>query len=169
MNPKDRIGSKKVSTFCVPDAALFHLGTALMDGARKYGAYNWRDEAIQASIYLDAIQRHRALYAAGEDVADDSKVKHLAHIMGCCAILIDAELHGKLIDDRKVSPQFIAEMKRITEWAKDNGDQEAALATAAADIVPLKKTVVKANCTCLVLRHAPELKCSSYNECVKTV
>jgi hypothetical protein len=122
VNPKDKIGAKKVSTWVIPTAAIYHLATALMDGARKYGAYNWRDEPVQCSIYLDAMQRHKDLYAAGQDKAADSKVKHLAHVMGCCAILIDAELHGKLIDDRRKSPEFVELIDTLNDFVKHQAE-----------------------------------------------
>lgn len=116
MNPKDRVGSKKISMWVVPFVAIYHLALALMDGARKYGPYNWRDEPVQASIYFDAIQRHLSLWQSGEACAEDSGVRHLGHVMGCCAILLDAELHGKLIDDRRISPEFLADMKAFNEF-----------------------------------------------------
>lgn len=119
MNPKDLIGSKKVDPHPVPDTAYFHLATAHMDGARKYGAYNWRDKAVKASIYVSAMKRHLALFAAGEDTADDSGVLHLAHVMGGCSILIDAAIHDRMIDDRAKSPQTIALLKQLNEFAAE--------------------------------------------------
>jgi hypothetical protein len=119
VNPKDLIGSKKISTFVVPDTAIFHLATAHMDGARKYGRYNWREKAVQASIYLDAIKRHLAAYSAGEEKAEDSGVLHLAHVMGCCSILIDAAIHDKLIDDRHKSPQMLELLKELNAFAAE--------------------------------------------------
>jgi hypothetical protein len=124
LNPKDKIGSKKISTWVVPKTALYHLATALMDGARKYGPYNWRDEAVQTSIYLDAIQRHKDLYEAGQEKAEDSKVLHLAHVMGCCAILIDAEMHGKLIDDRRKSPEFVKLVEELNAFVKQQAAEQ---------------------------------------------
>jgi hypothetical protein len=103
LNPKDAIGSKKVSTSVIPASAIFHLGTALMDGANKYGPFNWRETAVTASIYLDAAERHMRLWQERQENADDSGVHHLAHAMGCMAILLDAQLHGKLVDDRPQS------------------------------------------------------------------
>jgi hypothetical protein len=126
MNPKDLVGSKKISTTILPDTAIFHAGAAMMDGARKYGPFNWREAAVQGRIYLDAIKRHLALYAAGEDVAEDSGVLHLAHVIGCAAILIDAAIHGKLIDDRAKSPETIKLIKQLNDFAlkmmEEDGD-----------------------------------------------
>jgi hypothetical protein len=38
----------------------------------------------------------------GEAIADDSGCHHLAHVMACCAILLDAMECGALNDDRPV-------------------------------------------------------------------
>lgn len=70
------------------------------NGMGKYGLMNWRDNDVVAHIYYDAAMRHLMSWWDGEDVAYDSKIKHLAHVMACCAILIDAEYNKNLIDDR---------------------------------------------------------------------
>src|SRR4249920_723623 len=100
VNPKDLLGEKKPGTFYIPDTALLHLSMAMRDGALKYGPYNWRDKDVKASVYLNAIERHRMEWAAGERMTRDTRVHHLGAIMACCAILIDAEEHACLIDDR---------------------------------------------------------------------
>jgi len=99
-NPKTRVASSKAKMSDIPPVALFALGAAMSDGAVKYGRYNWRDTASTASVFYDAINRHLADWYNGEDYADDSKINHLAHIMASCAILLDAQLHGNLNDDR---------------------------------------------------------------------
>lgn len=103
-NPKDTIGSTKPGLFCVPETALFALGEAHCDGANKYGPFNWRESGVRASIYLEAIDRHKGAWKEGEERSLDSDVHHLAHIMACCAILIDAQMCGKLVDDRPTPP-----------------------------------------------------------------
>jgi hypothetical protein len=52
------------------------------------------------TVYLDAMERHLLALRDGEDVAEDSKVPHLGHIIACGAILADALEGGFLIDDR---------------------------------------------------------------------
>lgn len=103
-NPKDAIGSMEPGLGVVPSTALFELAHAHADGAMKYGAHNWRAAGVRASIYRDAIDRHLTAWWEGEDRASDSGALHLAHVMACCAILIDAEACGKLADDRPVRP-----------------------------------------------------------------
>lgn len=99
-NPKDIFGARKVSLSKFPAVALAHGAHAMMDGARKYGAYNWRDKAVIASIYVDAAKRHIDDWFEGQKRAKDSEVHHLGHVMACIGILLDAEETGNLIDDR---------------------------------------------------------------------
>ena len=72
----------------------------MANGAKKYGAYNWRETGVQASIYFEAAMRHLLAWWDGEERAEDSGVKHLAHSAACLAIIFDADSIGKLIDDR---------------------------------------------------------------------
>ncbi len=69
-------------------------------GADKYGERNWRIDEILASTYEGAIMRHFLAWAQGEDIDPDSGVSHLYHIRACCAVVLDAQSHGKLVDDR---------------------------------------------------------------------
>jgi len=101
-NPKARVGALKVPLHLVPPALSIGAAMALKDGAVKYGPYNWREEPINISTYIGAIQRHILAYQDGEDVAEDSGVDHLGHVAACCALLMDSKAHGSLIDDRHV-------------------------------------------------------------------
>lgn len=101
-NPKTLVALSKPRLSDVPPVALFALGAAMSDGASKYGRYNYRDTSVTASVFYDAMQRHLNAWYSGENYAEDSKVNHLGHIMASCAILLDAELHNVLNDDRKV-------------------------------------------------------------------
>lgn len=105
-NPKDAFGAKKVGRSVVPISALAQLSIAFLEGALKYGAHNWTRSGARASVYYDALDRHATRYWAGEDYDVDLfaktgvKVHHLAKVMACCAIIIDAETRGVLVDDR---------------------------------------------------------------------
>jgi hypothetical protein len=70
-------------------------------GARKYGKFNYRETPIAASTYEDAIERHLQLWFDGEDTDYESDASHLAHVIACCALLMDAQATGKLHDDRQ--------------------------------------------------------------------
>lgn len=99
-NPKDRLGIKKAPLFFVPKAAVISMALAFAEGARKYGAFNWRAKKVKRSVYIEAIDRHLIALQAGEDIDPDSGLPHEAKIMACAAIMIDASRGGCLIDDR---------------------------------------------------------------------
>lgn len=106
-NPKDLIGCTKVSISKFPVIGTVLGAMAMMDGAAKYGPYNWRDKSVRAEIYVDAAMRHLMAWQEGQEVADDSKVHHLGHVIACCAILLDAQANGNLIDDRPKNKGFL--------------------------------------------------------------
>lgn len=114
-NPKDNVGSKKISITKLPMVALIHGAHAMMDGARKYGPYNWRDNAVVASIYVDAMIRHAGAWFEGEETATDSGVHHLGHAIANAAILLDALETGNLKDDRPRNGKFIEVLARLNK------------------------------------------------------
>lgn len=99
-NPKDLLGATKLPLHLVPATALAVASLAHLDGATKYGAWNWRVAGVRASIYLDAAHRHLARWTNGEQLDPDSGVHHLGHALACLNILIDAQAAGMLTDDR---------------------------------------------------------------------
>jgi len=103
-NPKAALGAAKPGLSVVPCTALYAMAAAHMDGAYKYGAHNWRKDGVSARTYYDAAMRHLTAWWEGEDIAPDSGVDHLGHVMACMAILIDAKVNGKLNDDRPLRP-----------------------------------------------------------------
>ena len=117
-NPKDLLGVKKVSLSKVPPVAMLHCAHALMDGARKYGPYNWRANAVQADIYIDAAKRHMDAWWDGEEHARDSGVHHLGHAMACLAILLDAQSGGNLVDNRPPVGAFPETIAALNELIK---------------------------------------------------
>jgi hypothetical protein len=123
-NPKDLLAYKKLSLSVLPDIAILHGNHAMLNGKAKYGAYNWRGNKVVATIYIDAIRRHALAWLDGEEVAEDSKVSHLGHIIASAAILLDAQATGNLIDDRpKTDGVAVAVLddlsKRFNEWRAD--------------------------------------------------
>lgn len=114
-NPKDSLGTKKVSLSKVPFSSIVYQALAMEDGAKKYGPFNWRENKVIASIYIDAAMRHLGSWYDGEEVADDSKKPHLGHAMACIGIIIDALETGNLVDDRPVKGNM-AEL--IEKWKK---------------------------------------------------
>jgi hypothetical protein len=134
-NPKDLFGSVKVSFTKVSAIALAHCAMAMMDGARKYGPYNWRAKPVIISIYIDAAMRHMLSFWEGERVASDSKVHHLGHAMACCAILLDAEAHGCLIDDRPDGKAVLSTLlDELSATLKAGNEERAAAAKLESDL-----------------------------------
>ena len=99
-DPKASMGTAKPSVFGTPPIPLFQLGAVFALGMKKYGLFNWRKTRVNASAYYDAAQRHLMAWRDGENQDRESKHHPLAHVMACCAIIIDAETHGVLNDDR---------------------------------------------------------------------
>ena len=113
-NPKDAIADAKVPLWLLSPIAKVHWALAQYAGMLKYGAWNWRIAGVRASVYISAIERHIDAYKSGEDVDPVDRTKHLGNIMACCALLLEAEAAGKLVDDR---PPFIA-YRPIVEGAE---------------------------------------------------
>ena len=104
VNPKDLIGMKKISFTKLPPVGLLHAARAMMDGARKYGPYNWREKPVQSDIYVDAAFRHLLLWFCRDENSDDAGVHHLGHVAACCMILMDAQANGSMADTRPKMP-----------------------------------------------------------------
>jgi hypothetical protein len=99
-NPKDAIGSSKLPLNLVPDTLAIYAAASFAEGASKYGAYNWRVAGVRASIYRAALERHLKKWWNGENRDKKTKVPHLASVIACAAIILDAEVCGMLTDDR---------------------------------------------------------------------
>ena len=115
INPKDILGLSKPSLTKIPPSALVHEALAMMDGDKKYGAYNWRSKKVIASVYVDACQRHILAWFDGEEKARDSGIHHLGHARACLGILIDAQQGGNLKDDRPPPGSFADLIALFTE------------------------------------------------------
>jgi hypothetical protein len=102
-NPKDAIAGSKIPLWLLSPIAMAHWALAQFAGMAKYGAWNWRRSGVRASVYISAIGRHLSAYVSGEEVDPIDGTHHLANIMACCAILLDARAAGKLTDDRPPS------------------------------------------------------------------
>jgi hypothetical protein len=128
-NPKEKFGNKKPSLSLAPMSAQLAQIEAHLDGALKYGLYNWRINAVEAQTYIDAAMRHLRLFESGEELARDTKVQNLGAVMACCAILIDAELHGMMIDNRVKSKQtcdmLVKAEKTVARLKQMQKDREA--------------------------------------------
>ena len=99
-NPKEAEGAKKCPMHLLPTAFTTQTAYVLQHGAAKYSEFNWRDAGIHATTYIGAIMRHLAAWQDGENL-DESGYSHIAHIAASCAIILDAQKVGMLVDDRK--------------------------------------------------------------------
>lgn len=115
-NPKQRFGDMKVPLGLFPSSAVIYGALACADGAAKYGAYNWRDKAVEAMTYVHAAERHLRAWMDGEELAGDSGKPHLGHVLACIAILVDAIEQGNLIDNR---PLAGSAPRLLEKWAKN--------------------------------------------------
>lgn len=125
-NPKDILGATKPMLGLNPRVALLWMAKAFEFGAhgrdangvqvrpKGYGEYNWRDRHVSEMVYVHAMERHIADYLDGQDLAADSKVKHLGHIMACAAILLDAEECGAIKRDRPKPGKAADLIERMT-------------------------------------------------------
>lgn len=116
-NPKDMIGATKLPLNLVPDTLVMYACMAYLEGAVKYGAYNWRVAGVRFSIYVAAARRHEKKLWNGEWADPVTKVPHIASIIACWGIIADARECGKLLDDRPPKAdmgRLIAECEEVT-------------------------------------------------------
>jgi hypothetical protein len=99
-NPKTAFGEAKPKLSDTPTVGIREMGRVFTMGAGKYGRFNWRKHAVSSSVYYDAAQRHLMAWFDGEDLDPESGLPHLAHVMACVNIIMDAEERGKLNDNR---------------------------------------------------------------------
>lgn len=121
-NPKEAFGDAKMPLDLLPDTAVVQFNLAFLEGALKYGGYNYRIAGVKASTYVRAARRHLSKWWNGQDADPKTLVNELASVGACIAIMIDAAACGKLTDDRP-----------------PRADMERALADAAVVAAHLKQ------------------------------
>jgi hypothetical protein len=123
-NPKDVIGSKKLLFSVLPWRVLIGVALAMLEGAVKYGRFNYRASGVRASVYFDAtVGRHLTQWWEGEDIDADSGRHHIEKAIASLMVLRDSMLQGNFIDDRP--PSGNVDM----EWA--NGEAARIIALHA--------------------------------------
>jgi Domain of unknown function (DUF5664) len=118
-NPKDHFGSAKLDMGMVPWTLMVCAARAFLEGALKYGRYNWRITGVRVSVYHGALLRHVAKWWNGQDCDKKTRVHHLDNAIACLTIIRDAELYGKLEDDRPPCPDPDAMADLIDSFADD--------------------------------------------------
>ncbi len=137
-NLKDALAVSKLPLHLVPDTVKVYAALAFAEGAAKYGGYNWRVAGVCASVYRSALERHLAKWWNGEWADEKTGVPHLASIIACAGILLDANAVGKLTDDRPpVAPLgpiidgMEADVRRVVEMFKDHAPEQFTIQDAA--------------------------------------
>lgn len=101
----------------VPAIPIAEIGLAMLEGALKYGRHNYRAIGVRSSVYYDAAMRHLTRWWEGEDIDPDSGLPHIVKALASLVVLRDAELCGKLTDDRPpTSPEWAT---RLNQMAAD--------------------------------------------------
>jgi hypothetical protein len=116
-NPKEAFGDAKMPLGLLPDTAIVQANLAFLEGALKYGQYNWRIAGVKASTYRRAIGRHLSKWWNGQDVDPQTLVPELASVIACCAIMIDAIECGKFTDDRPPRADIQGSLERAAKTA----------------------------------------------------
>ncbi len=117
-NPKDAIGSEKVPLSLVPDQVIGEISLALLEGACKYGAANWRQAGVRASVYVDAARRHLASFREGRDIDPASGLSEITKAIAGLVVLRDSMLQGNWVDDRLLRASDPDWVEKQNEQAK---------------------------------------------------
>lgn len=123
-NPKDAAGRAKLPLHLWPASATAYGSIGLLEGQLKYGRLNWRATEVAASVYVAAAMRHISDWMEGQDDTEEGG-PHLGNALACLAILVDATVQGKLIDDRNYTQDagahndMVVELTRVATRLKD--------------------------------------------------
>lgn len=112
-NPKKAFGETKPDLSLVPAVGTLHQAMAHEDGGKKYGPYNWRKDPVEVMTYIAAARRHLDLFLDGQDYTSDTNVHNLGAVMACCAIVLDSQELGILIDNRPLPGPSDAVQNRL--------------------------------------------------------
>ena len=108
----------RVPMHLFPMTALIEGNLGFLEGALKYGAYNYRVGGVQATVYFSAMMRHMVAWLNGEDIDPKSRLNHVTKAMCCCAVLIDAINGGHLKDDRPVAGPEAEMLEEYTDHVR---------------------------------------------------
>jgi len=125
-NPKDACGVRKAPMSTVPANVLAELGTAMLEGALKYGRHNYREVGVRASVYYDGTMRHLMAWWEGEDIDTDSNLSHITKAIASLTVLRDAMMRDMVEDDRPPkTPNMYADLnKRAAELTDRYADRD---------------------------------------------
>lgn len=118
-NLKDQIAVNKLPLHLVPTTLPAYAAVAFAEGASKYGAYNWRAAGVRASVYKSALERHLGKWWNGEWADPKTSVPHLASVIACAGIILDALECDKLTDDRPLPMDLDSVICELEESVKN--------------------------------------------------
>ena len=99
-NPKKQYGLASIPLNLWSPLASAYGALGLYNGSLKYGAGNFCNTKVEASIYIAAAMRHLSAWAAGEEFDPADGVPNLGGVLANIAILLESRAAGMLIDDR---------------------------------------------------------------------
>ena len=95
-----KFDQEKADLSLLPYEAKQGIARAFMDGEKKYGRYNYKEDPLDWSRLLAAADRHISAFNNGEDCASDSKLNHLWHAGANIMMLIEYYEKGLGNDNR---------------------------------------------------------------------
>lgn len=96
----------------LPWDALWAVARIFGLGANKYDERNWESGLKWGSSH-SALNRHLALWWAGEEIDSESGMPHIAHVAWHSLVLLAHSLRGIGTDDRPVGNEAIASMQSV--------------------------------------------------------
>jgi hypothetical protein len=100
VNQQNAADITRVPLHLVPAIISVESSMAFLEGALKYGVYNWREVPVSSSSYFSAARRHLDKWWSGEDYDQKTRVHHFGSAIASLGIVLDATLVGTLVDDR---------------------------------------------------------------------
>lgn len=100
-------GKKLARMDLLPWDQLYHVAELYGKGAEKYAPNNWR-KGYDYSLSLGALERHVALFAAGEDMDQDTECHHMTSVVfHALALMYFGQAHPELDDRFKTEVRHI--------------------------------------------------------------
>lgn len=119
VDPKAKYGATKPSVAWVPAIGEIIAALAAEDGAKKYGAYNYRKgHPVEVMTYAHAAKRHLEAFIDGEDFTSDTGVPNLGGVIMCCNIILDTMANGCAVDNRPPPGKASQIQDAGKEWKK---------------------------------------------------
>jgi hypothetical protein len=85
----------------IPVYPILELAKVYQFGSGKYSPNNWRKGMPWSKVY-SAMMRHALKFWGGEDLDNESKLHHLAHVIWNGVALLEYTRTQKKYDDRPV-------------------------------------------------------------------